>query len=106
MCLALGIDSQTKKFGKKKDREILKTIKALVVHSNRVRDHLSQRANTTDLIKKIKIVRPCTNLIPKYINSFYNRTIDIIFFEKYSDLNRRNQAQQLINLLKSTQQIK
>lgn len=83
-------------------REILKTIKGVVVHSIRVRNHLSQRSNTTDLIKKYKIVRPCTNLMPKYVNSFDNRTIDILFFEKYPDLDRRKQAIQLLNLFNNS----
>ena len=78
-------------------RKILEDIKSLIVHSTRVRDYLTKRTNTTNMIKKYNIVRPCTNLIPKYINSFENRTIDIIFFEKYADLDRRKQAIQLLN---------
>lgn len=78
-------------------RKILEDIKTLIVHSNRVRDYLANKTNTTNMIKKYNIVRPCTNLMPKYIKSFENRTIDIIFFEKYADLNRRKLAIQLMN---------
>jgi len=40
--------------------------------------------------------------MPKYVNSFDNRKIDILFFEKYTDLNRRKQAIQLINLFNNS----
>ena len=83
-------------------REILKSIKGVIVHSTRVRNYLSKRTNTTDLFTKYKIVRPCTNLMPKYVNSFNNRKIDILLFEKYTDLNRRKQAIQLINLFNNS----
>ena len=39
--------------------------------------------------------------MPKYVNSFENRSIDIIFFEKYPDLNRRKQGAQLLSLFSS-----
>ena len=77
-------------------------IKGVVVHSDRVKKHLSHSSNTTDIISKFKIVRPCTNLSPKKLKNFENRTIDILFFEKYADLNRQNQATQIINLFKNT----
>ena len=83
-------------------REILSAIKGIVVHSDRVKNHLSKRSNTSDIISRFKIVRPCTNLEPKIINNFYNRSIDILIFEKYADLDRRKQALQLINLFKNT----
>lgn len=83
-------------------REILTTIKGIAVHSTRVRNHLSSRSNTTDLLSKFKIIRPCTNLMPKKIIPFDNRTNDIIFFEKYGDLNRSGEASTLLNLFKNT----
>jgi hypothetical protein len=86
----------------KRFREIITTIKGLVIHSNRVKEHLSTRSNTTDLNNKFIVVRACTNLMPKYVNSFENRTIDIIFFEKYPDLNRRKQGAELLSLFNST----
>jgi len=54
------------------------------------------------MIKKYINIRACSNLKPKNIKSFNNRTIDILFFEKYADLNRRQQGKQLLNLLKNT----
>ena len=51
------------------------------------------------MLKKYIIVRPCTNLKPKYIKPFKKRKIDILFFEKYEDLNRRKQGNELLNLL-------
>ena len=86
-------------------KELLKTIKGLVIHSNIIKEYLSERSNTTDLSKKFIIVRPCTNLMPRFINSFENRKIDIIFFEKYADLNRRKQAILLLNLFNKTSKI-
>ena len=78
-------------------------MKGIVVHSNRIRDYLAQKLNTSkNYINKFKIVRPCTNLKPKYINSFNERTNDIIFFEKYADINRTKQAHQLLDLFKNT----
>lgn len=47
-------------------------------------------------------MRPCTNLKPKIITKFENRKIDIIFFEKYSDLNRTEQGKNLYNILEKT----
>ena len=83
--------------------EILNNVKGIVVHSNRIRDYLVQKINTSkNYINKFKIVRPCTNLKPKYINSFNERTNDIIFFEKYADINRTKQAHQLLDLFKNT----
>ena len=52
----------------------------MAIYSNSVKDHLSQRSNTTDLINKYIKVGAYKNLIPKYVNSFRNRTIDIILF--------------------------
>ena len=81
--------------------EILKNVKGVVVHSNRVKDYLAQKSNVSeDLITKFKIVRPCTNLKPKNINSFKNRSNDIIFFEKFADLNRKIQADKLLEFFK------
>ena len=47
-------------------------------------------------------MRPCTNLKPKIINNFEKRKIDIIFFEKYSDLNRTEQGKKLFKILEKT----
>ena len=82
--------------------EILKTIKRYIVHTDRVRNHLMRRSNTTHMIKKFVNMRPCTNLKPKKISTFEERKVDIIFFEKYMDLNRTSQGKQLYNLLKNS----
>jgi hypothetical protein len=83
--------------------EILNNVKGIVVHSNRVRDHLATKSNISqDKIKKFIIVRPCTNLKPNNINSFKNRSNDILFFEKFADLNRKKQAEQLLELFKQS----
>lgn len=52
--------------------------------------------------QKFIIIRPCTNLKPTKIKSFKERKIDILFFEKYADLNRRKQGKILLNLFKNT----
>ena len=85
--------------------EILKQIKGIAVHSERVRNHLINRTNTSNLIKKFKIIRHCTNTNPKNIKPFFERKIDILFFEKYQDFNRSQQGTQIINLLKNTSKI-
>lgn len=82
--------------------DILNLTKGIAVHSERVREYLTRRSNNFKNIKKFKIVRPCSNFKPKNINSFVKRKIDILFFEKYADLNRRKQGAQLLNLLKNT----
>ena len=82
--------------------EILKNIKKYVVHTDRVRDHLIKRSNTTNMINKFINLRPCSNLKPKKISPFEERKVDIIFFEKYMDLNRTSQGKQLYNLLKNS----
>ena len=83
-------------------REILNNIKGYVVHSNRVRDYLATRSNTTDILKKYKIMRACTYILPKDINPFENRTIDILFYEKYPDMDRREQGNKIMELLNNT----
>jgi len=82
--------------------EILRIVKGILVHSKRVRDYLAKKSNSTNLIKKFKIIRPCTNLIPKNVNSFKNRKIDILLFEKYGDLDRRKQGLQLYYLFNNS----
>ena len=82
--------------------QILELAKGVAVHSYRVRDYLAKRINTFKNLKKFKIVRPCSNFQPKIVNNFVQRKIDIIFFEKYADLNRRKQGSILLNLLKNT----
>ena len=82
--------------------EILKQIKGIAVHSERVRNHLINRTNTIKLLKKFRIIRACTNIKPKNIKPFFKRKIDILFFEKYQDFNRSQQGIQMLNLLKNT----
>jgi hypothetical protein len=86
----------------RKFKQILKTIKGIIVHSNRVKNHLARKSFSIKMIKKFKIVRPCTNLKPDIIKPFNNRTIDLIFFEKYADLNRSKQGAHLLELFKNT----
>jgi len=78
--------------------EILKQVKGYAVHSERVKNHLINRTNTMKLIKKFKIIRPCTNIKPKNIKPFSKREIDILFFEKYQDFNLSEQGNQILNL--------
>ena len=82
--------------------EILDSIKGVVVHSNRVRDHIANYSKSLDKIKKYIIMRPCTNIKPEVITKFEKRKIDIIFFEKYSDLNRTQQGKDLLSILEAT----
>ena len=82
--------------------EILNITKGIAVHSNRVSQYLAERANTSYNIKKFKIIRACTNLNPKKVKNFYRRKIDILFFEKYADLNREKQGKELVYLLKKS----
>ena len=76
-----------------------------MVHSERVRDHLLKRSNTTDLNSKVILVSACTNLKPKIINPFENRTNDIILFEKFPDSNCRKEAAKLFNLFNATKKV-
>ena len=85
--------------------EILKQVKGIVVHSERVINHLSKRTNTINFLKKYKIVRPCTNIKPKNIKPFMKRKIDILFFEKYQDYDYSQRGTQIINLFKNTTKI-
>ena len=58
--------------------EILNLTKGIAVHSKRVVEYLANRSNTTNNIGKFKIIRACSNLIPKKVNSFEKRKIDIL----------------------------
>ena len=86
-------------------REILTSIKGLVVHSDRVREHLLQKSNTTELNSKVMLVSACTNLKPDIINPFENRTNDIILFEKFPDSNRKKEAAKLFNLFNTKKKV-
>ena len=82
--------------------EILKRVKGIAVHSVRVRNYLSKRVNAIKLLNKFKIIRPCTNIKPKYIKPFNKRNIDILFFEKYKDFNYSQQGKELFYLFNNT----
>ena len=86
-------------------REILTSIKGLVVHSDRVREHLLQKSNTTELNSKVMLVSACTNLKPDIINPFENRTNDIKLFEKFPDSNRKKEAAKLFNLFNTKKKV-
>lgn len=89
-----------KKFWKERRfSEILKNVKGVVVHSNRVLNHLANRTNTTKEKKKFILVRACTNLKISSIKSFHERKIDIILYEKYADYNYTNEAKILLSKL-------
>jgi len=85
--------------------EIIKNVKGIGVHSSRVRNYLAQKSNTTNMIKKYKIIRACTNLKPKIVKPFNQRKIDILFFEKYIDLDYSQQGEQLFKLFKNSSKI-
>ena len=82
--------------------DILNLTKGIAVHTTRVRDYLSNKTKTIKMKQKYIIIRPCTSLKPTKIKSFKDRKIDILFFEKYADLNRRKQGKILLNLFKHT----
>ena len=86
----------------KRFSKILRQVKGIAVHSKRVRNYLSIKTNTENLNKKFKIIRPCTNINPKNVKPFIERKIDILFFEKYKDLDYSQQGAQIINLLNNT----
>ena len=50
------------------------------------------------MLNKFIIVRACTYIMPKDIKPFADRKIDILFFEKFTDSDRRNQAEELVRL--------
>ena len=81
---------------------LLKSAKGIAVNSSRVRDYLAKRSGINTLMNKFIIIRSCTNLKPIKIKSFNQRKIDIIFFEKYADFNRREQGKKLLNLFRNT----
>ena len=83
-------------------REILNLIKGVGVHTERVRDYLSQKSNTTNMINKYMIIRPCTNLKPKNVKNFNDRDIDILLFEKYADINNTEKGEELFKLLSNS----
>ena len=86
-------------WSEKRYNEVLNAIKGFCVHSERVRDHLAKRSNTTDMIDKYIISRACTNLKPEKVKPFNERNVDIIFYEKYLDLDRKKQGNELFQLL-------
>jgi len=96
-------DFPNKKIWKeRKFKDLLNLTKGIAVHSKRVKDYLMEKTNTFKLEHKFIIIRPCTNLKPIKIKSFIERKIDLLFFEKYADLNRMEQGKELLNLFKNT----
>ena len=83
-------------------KDLLNLTEGIAVHSKRVKEYLMKKTNTFNLEHKFKIIRPCTNFKPTKIKSFIERKIDILFFEKYADLNRIKQGKKLLNLFKNT----
>ena len=83
-------------------QEILKQVKGIAIHSKRVRNYLSKRSNTVNLLNKFKIIRPCTNIKPKNVKPFMKREIDILFFEKYKDLDYSQQGAQILKFFYNT----
>ena len=83
-------------------RTVLTNIKGYVLHSKRVRTYLSTRSNTTDILNKYIISRACTYILPEKVKPFNERTIDLLFYEKFRDSNRRKQSKKLIKLFKDT----
>ena len=77
-------------------------VRGIAVHSKRVRNYLSKRTNTINLIQKFKIIRACTNINPINITPFTKRKIDILFFEKYQDLDYSQQGAQILNFFNKT----
>ena len=82
--------------------DFLRLTRGIAVHSSRVKQYLMRRTHTFRYAHKFKIIRPCTNFKPKSIKSFEDRKIDILFFQKYADLNRRKQGKELLNLINNT----
>jgi len=82
--------------------EIIRRVKGIAVHSIRVRNYLAQKSKTLNKLSKYKIIRPCSNLNPKNVKSFKDRKIDILFFEKYKDLNRTQQGFLILKLFKNS----
>ena len=96
-------DFPNKKYWKEKRfPEIIKTIKGIAVHTDRAKIHLANRSKTLNMIKKYINIRQCSNLKPKIIKNFNERSIDILLFEKYIDLDRKKQGKLLLNLLNKT----
>ena len=79
-------------------RTVLTNIKGYVLHSKRVRTHLSTRSNTTDILNKYIISRACSYILPEKVKPFDERTIDLLFYEKFPDSNRREQSEKLVKL--------
>ena len=51
----------------KRFSEIIKQVKGIAVHSERVKNYLAKKTKTINFYKKFKIIRPCTNIKPKNI---------------------------------------
>ena len=86
----------------RKFKEILSEVKGVVVHSNRVRNHLMIKSNTKDLFNKYILSRSCSYNLPNVIKPFQERENDIILFQKYADSDHSKQGKQLLSLLKGT----
>lgn len=77
----------------------LQMMGAYIVHSKRVRDHLILKSGAFHANNKFGIMRACSNFFPTSIKPFGERKWDIIFYEKYADVNKFIDAQHLIKLL-------
>lgn len=79
----------------------LTMIAGWMVHSRRVRNHLTSRSNTEHLAHKLPLLPACTALHPKTVKKWNERTYDVIFFEKYPDRDNKKDGKKLHQLLRN-----
>lgn len=71
-----------------------------VVHSQRVMNHLVNRSFTNFQLHKYAIMRACTNTFPQNLQTLQKRYWDIIFYEKYMDVDHAKAGKTIFHMLK------
>lgn len=87
-------------------RYYLKKMRGYIVHSKRVFYHISKRSKTADMKEKYIFFPTCADKPVTPIKSFKKRKYDILFYEKYADVDYMQNGTVLIELLKKKYKIK
>ena len=100
----IGVPSNWVKFPQKNyclERNWKRTLSMMghyVVHSNRVRKHLLSKSETFSEHHKYSIMRACTNIQFSSLKPFKKRLYDILYYEKYADLDRKSDGLRLFEM--------
>lgn len=87
---------------------IMKKIKAYILHSYRVKNHIIKFSKCYSYLNKYLILKPCIEINSNklYITAYNQRKLDILLYIKYADKIKKTEERYLIEYLKARYTIK